>query len=157
MRFYERMIEVFWDKFVELCIKHNTKPNPVAKELGISSGAVTKWKKEGSQPNSTTLKKIADYFGVSVEYLLEKDNNIKKDLSPKEQLLLSAYNSKPEMQPAVDRLLGIDETETEINKSNNIETYISKTNEPALPPRRIAAAGAAGTKQITPPPPRRIT
>lgn len=57
---------------------------------------------------------------------------------------------------SVDYLLGRTDN-PEINKSNNIETYISKTNEPALPPRRIAAAGAAGTKQITPPPPRRVT
>ena len=129
---------MFWDKFVELCIKHNTKPNPVAKELGISSGAVTKWKKEGSQPNSTTLKKIADYFGVSVEYLLGKDNNIKKDLSPKEQLLLSAYNSKPEMQPAVDRLLGID-TQTTIKE--DITQTITEEIKPVLAP-------ATNTKSI---------
>ncbi len=61
---------MFWDNFVKLCAEKNVKPNPVAKELGISSGAVTKWKKEGITPNSVTLQKIADYFGVSVDYLL---------------------------------------------------------------------------------------
>ena len=60
---------MFWDKFVSLCVQHNTKPNPVAAALGISSGAVTKWK-QGAEPNSTTLRKIANYFGVSVDYLL---------------------------------------------------------------------------------------
>ena len=57
---------------------------------------------------------------------------------------------------SVDYLLGRTDN-PEINKSNNIETYIPKTNEPTLPPRRIAALGADETKQITPPAPRRIT
>lgn len=60
---------MFWDNFVNLCVSNNTKPNPVAKELGISSGAVTKWK-SGTTPNSITMKKIADYFGVSKDYFL---------------------------------------------------------------------------------------
>ncbi len=60
---------MFWDRFYQLCIKQNTKPNPVAKDLGISSGVLTKWK-SGGIPNGETLSKIADYFGVSVDYLL---------------------------------------------------------------------------------------
>ena len=61
---------MFWNNFVALCVKHNTKPNPVAKALGLSSGSVTKWK-NGATPNDTTLKKIADYFGVPVSALTE--------------------------------------------------------------------------------------
>ena len=60
---------MFWERFVQLCAERNTKPNPVAKELGISSGAVTNWK-NGAVPQSATLKRIADYFGVSTSYLL---------------------------------------------------------------------------------------
>ena len=61
---------MFWNNFVSLCVKHNTKPNPVAKALNLSSGSVTKWK-NGATPNDTTLKKIADYFGVPVSALTE--------------------------------------------------------------------------------------
>ena len=50
---------MFWERFVQLCAERNTKPNPVAKELGISSGAVTNWK-NGAVPQSATLKRIAD-------------------------------------------------------------------------------------------------
>lgn len=59
---------MFWDTFTELCKERGKKPNPVAAELGISSASVTKWK-TGSIPRGNTLKKIADYFGVSIEYL----------------------------------------------------------------------------------------
>ena len=64
---------MFWEIFVKLCNKHNTKPNPVAKALNLSSGAVTKWK-SGATPNDTTLYKIANYFGVTVSYLKGEEN-----------------------------------------------------------------------------------
>ena len=59
----------FWDIFYKLCTENNTKPNPVAKELGIASGTITQWK-NGSVPSSASLSKIADYFGVTTDYLL---------------------------------------------------------------------------------------
>ena len=69
---------MFWDIFIKLCNEHNTKPNPVAKQLGISSGAVTKWK-SGATPNDTTLYKIADYFNVSIEHLKGQEEKYSQD------------------------------------------------------------------------------
>lgn len=69
----------FWEIYVSLCSKNGASPNAVAKELNISSGSVTWWKK-GKIPHFATLKKIADYFGVTVDYLLGKEK-IKKSSS----------------------------------------------------------------------------
>lgn len=86
---------MFWERFVRLCADHNTKPNPVAKELGISSGAVTNWK-NGAVPQSATLKRIADYFDVSVSYLLgvvdDPDPIALIDPSKKEPPMLERLN-----------------------------------------------------------------
>ena len=60
---------MFWDNYVALCSKKGKSPNAVASELGKSSGSVTAWK-GGTVPRETTLKKIADYFGVSIDQLL---------------------------------------------------------------------------------------
>ena len=65
---------MFWENFVELCVQNHTKPNPVASKLGLSSAAVTKWK-AGTVPSSTTLHKIANYFNVSVNYLLGQETS----------------------------------------------------------------------------------
>ncbi len=65
---------MFWERFYELCLNLGTRPNPVGKELGISSGVITKWK-NGSVPNGDTLAKIADYLNCSVDYLLGRTNN----------------------------------------------------------------------------------
>lgn len=53
-----------------MCVSRGTKPNPVAKEIGISSGIITKWKTIGTLPNGDTLIKIAEYLDCSVDYLL---------------------------------------------------------------------------------------
>ena len=68
---------VFWDMFYELCCTQKKSPNGVAKDLGISSGAITSWK-QGRVPHHSTLLKLAAYFGVSVDYLLGKEDTKKE-------------------------------------------------------------------------------
>lgn len=68
----------FWEIYEKLCFNHGKKPSPVGKELGISMGSIAQWK-NGSTPSGETLVKIADYFGVSTDYLLgrtEEPTNI---------------------------------------------------------------------------------
>ena len=71
---------MFWKNFLQICNDKNTTPTAVVSELGISRGSVTGWKK-GSVPNDGTLLKLADYFGVSVDYLL---GNEEKEKVPSE-------------------------------------------------------------------------
>lgn len=60
---------MFWKNLCMLCNKRNTTPNTVCRELGLSSATATHWR-QGAIPRDTTLKKIADYFGITVEDLL---------------------------------------------------------------------------------------
>ena len=60
---------MFWDNFIKLCEQINKSPTAVISELGISRGSVTHWK-AGKVPHHATLLKIADYFNVTVDYLL---------------------------------------------------------------------------------------
>lgn len=43
------------------------------KELGFSNGSISKWK--NSSPTPERLQKIADYFNVTVDFLLNGDKN----------------------------------------------------------------------------------
>lgn len=43
----------------------------VAKDIGISSVVFSDWKRGKSMPKTDKLLKIADYFGVEIEYFLE--------------------------------------------------------------------------------------
>lgn len=60
---------MFWDRFYSLCLENNTRPNPVAKALGFSSAACTKWK-NGTNPSLDVVEKIAKYFNVTSDYLI---------------------------------------------------------------------------------------
>lgn len=59
---------MFYDNFVKACNLHNKAPSAVAIDIGISKATVTGWK-NGSMPSDATLRKLADYFGVSSEEL----------------------------------------------------------------------------------------
>ena len=72
---------MFWDNFLKLCNINGIKPNSLVKTLGISSGAITSWK-NGRIPHAATQKKIADYFGVTVDELLYGANKKSSDASP---------------------------------------------------------------------------
>lgn len=63
---------MFWIIFSNLCKENHISPNGLAKNLNFSSGSITHWK-NGKVPHHNTLIKIADYFGVSVDYLLGKE------------------------------------------------------------------------------------
>ena len=70
---------MFYDNFCKLCKGKNLKPTNVALEIGVSRATATKWK-NGSIPSGDSLIKLADYFGVSVDYLLSDDT--KKEVAP---------------------------------------------------------------------------
>ena len=47
----------------------------MGEELGLSSQVVSRYELEQTEPDFETLIHIADYFGVSVDYLLGRSNS----------------------------------------------------------------------------------
>lgn len=64
---------MFYDKFKSLCKEKGVSCNRAAIEIGLSNATPTTWKKRGLTPKADTLAKIADYFGVSVDSLLDSE------------------------------------------------------------------------------------
>ena len=101
---------MFFDVFCQLCKEKGMSANGVAKELSIASGTVSEWKK-GRSPQNATLLRIANYFGVSIDYLLGKSETPSPaalSFTEEENAIISALRAKPEMKPAILRLLGLD-------------------------------------------------
>ena len=65
---------MFFDVYSRLCKKIGKTPTSAALDMGIARSTVSAWKSEGRTPSGATLQKVADYFGVSTDYLLDKDN-----------------------------------------------------------------------------------
>ena len=70
-----------YDVFEQLIQKHNVTPYRVAKEAGVTQTALSNWKSGRSTPSTATLQKIADYFGVSIDYLMTGSDG-PKELAP---------------------------------------------------------------------------
>ena len=66
---------MFYEVYSNLCKERGKSATGVAIELNIARSTVANWKKTGTTPQVDILHKIADYFGVSVDYLLEKDKS----------------------------------------------------------------------------------
>lgn len=57
----------------------------VAKEAGVTQTSLSNWKNGKSVPSTTTLQKIADYLGVTVDYLMNGEEIDKKVLNEKDE------------------------------------------------------------------------
>lgn len=57
----------------------------VAKETGISSATFTEWKNGSYTPKQDKLQKIADYFGVTLDYLVGNETETKNSESDTER------------------------------------------------------------------------
>ena len=107
-----------YERFKYLCEINGLSVSQACKEIGIQPSAATNWKTRGGTATVETCQKIADYFHVSVDYImtgaipvlnkpespriieLENKNNAKAF-----ELYKLYENASPEVRKAVDLLL----------------------------------------------------
>lgn len=70
-----------YEVFEMLCQKKGVKPFHVSKETGVSTATLSSWKTGRYVPKPDKLQKIAEYFGVSTEYLRTGKDTEKKSIS----------------------------------------------------------------------------
>ena len=68
-----------YEIFEKLMKEHNVTAYKVSKETGIATSTLSDWKKGRSTPKQDKLQKIADYFNVTIDYLLTGNNPEKKE------------------------------------------------------------------------------
>ena len=61
----------FYEKVIGLCNEKGISPSALATAIGQTRAAATGWKQ--GMPRATTIKKIADYFGVPVSYFVDEE------------------------------------------------------------------------------------
>lgn len=72
---------MFKKRFEKLCSDRGLAPSMVCMNIGLSNSAYSMWD-ENSVPRKTTLIKIAEFFDVSVDYLLGREEDVQKEISP---------------------------------------------------------------------------
>lgn len=77
-----------YEIFEQLLQKNGVTAYKVSKETGITQSTLSDWKRGRSTPKSDNMKKIADYFGVTVDYLMTGIKEAEKKeakLTPKDE------------------------------------------------------------------------
>jgi len=111
---------VFFDILSALCAKKGISAYKACTDMGLNRSAVAKWK-NGSTPNGATISKMADYFGVTTDYLLgtdpedtpvteeAKELEIEEYIEQQKRFLESQpglmFNGYPASKEAIDSLL----------------------------------------------------
>lgn len=125
-------------------LRHSQKisQGKLEKELGFSNGSISKWK--NSMPTPERLQKIADYFGVTVDYLMsgkettesnvsltrKDERDIEKILEQTKVQLLSQeglmFDGEPASPEAIESILSAMQIGMEMAKKKNKELYTPK-------------------------------
>lgn len=94
----------FYDNIERLCAENGESMASLVASIGLTSKSATGWK-NGSTPRNSTLKAIADHFGVTVDYLLSNESVTpspwasRKEtidygvLSPSEKMIIDMWRS----------------------------------------------------------------
>lgn len=94
----------FYEKYVQLCNQVDKSPSAVAIELKLGKPSVSRWK-SGTKPRDSSVLKVANYFGVSPEWLKGETDDpsagIKKDPVPKDEVV---SEPKQKLLDAIDDL-----------------------------------------------------
>lgn len=102
---------MFYDNFEKQCTKIGKNPSTVAEELGFTKSMASHWK-GGMVPRVSSRKKIADYFGISVEELMgtKKEPAGQGELDDESMVELTELMRKasPEKRKALIELLKSD-------------------------------------------------
>ena len=65
---------MFYDNFINLCKRKKVAPSKAAIDAGFSKSLVSKWKANpNTVPTVDVLKKMSDYFDITVDELLGKE------------------------------------------------------------------------------------
>lgn len=65
----------FSQRIKQLRKEHNLRQEDLAKKISKTRSAVAGWETEGKEPDHETLTILSNVFGVSIDYLIGKENN----------------------------------------------------------------------------------
>ncbi len=132
-----------YEIFEQLCEEKGVTAYRVCKSTGITTATISNWKAGRYTPKQEKMQKIADYFDVSLEYLMtgkeadrkeaeltsRDERDIKDILSNTEQLLKQdglMFDGDPASPEAIDSILSAMKIGMEMAKKKNKEKYTPK-------------------------------
>ena len=134
-----------YEIYCKLRDSNGLKDADIVRETGITKSTFSDWKSGRSNPKQDKLQKIADFFGVTIDYLTTgkepaykmertltaKDKrDITKILDQTREQLMSQeglmFDGKPASPEAIDSILSAMQIGMEMAKKKNKEKYTPK-------------------------------
>ena len=85
---------MFTDKVQRLATEKGVTVAKMLKDLNMGQGTFSTWKARGTVPSGEILAKIADYFGVTVDYLLGNTDQKEKPSEEGENVVVVSRNGE---------------------------------------------------------------
>ncbi|TLQ13078.1 helix-turn-helix domain-containing protein [Lactococcus raffinolactis] len=101
------------NKLKELRKLHNVSQEELSKKLSVTEKTISRWENEKTQIKPDKAQKLAEYFNVSVAYLLGYID------TPKEELM--TFDTGEEFEKAIQRLLDESSSEKKQVKKKGID------------------------------------
>ena len=70
------------DRILKLMDEHGVKAITLTTEAGLARSAISDWKKGKYEPSYGAIVKIAEYFGIDVDYLMSGEGTSSPKVSP---------------------------------------------------------------------------
>lgn len=70
---------MFLERTLELIERDKISKNKLLTDLKLSKNSFVDWQNRGTVPSAETIEKIADYFGVTTDYLLGRTDIMNED------------------------------------------------------------------------------
>lgn len=83
---------MLFQKIQVLCLNNKTTIAKLERECGLANATIRRW--ENASPSAESLGKVADHFGVSVDYLLGRGAYAMSDDAVKYAKLFDALPSE---------------------------------------------------------------
>jgi transcriptional regulator with XRE-family HTH domain len=115
----ETILQMFSEIFSKTMDDADVSSYRLTKETGIDNGLISKWRKGASVPSAEMLVKLADYFDVSVDYLLgrtdaaakgiEQKNNDSKELRKVGNSIMGRVIEADNREQTIKKRISVDE------------------------------------------------
>lgn len=90
-----------YERFAELLTKYGVTAYRVSKETGISRTTFSEWKSGRSTPKMDKLQKIADYFDVTIGYLMGWDEAQVDQIAEERKTVLDSISAIDKVRNAL--------------------------------------------------------
>ena len=127
--FKEVIMTPFKDEIAKNLLYYRKKAGLTQKQLaemlGVKSSSVSNWETGLNSIDIENLINACNIFGITLNDVYGKYTH--EGLTEHETLLVNAYRSNPSMQPAVNKLLGIEDAEEPVRHEPVISDDVAET------------------------------